>query len=322
MDSRAMSDKDPRPASGPGTSTGTRTTSTNSARVSSVPAVSTGKKHIGQDTRERLLTGECLVPDEMPVRLYEEHIQRYAFASRFCAGKIVLDVACGTGYGSHFLAEAGAKAVFGVDISEDALEYASSHYRRDNLFFMRLDASELPFSDGQFDTVCSFETLEHLSAPRRLVSECRRVLRWSGSLICSTPNRSLTSPLWLPPVNPFHVREFAVSETRGMLAEHFSDVGLWGQDFYDGRRAARLALKFGALQLFALLPGGRRLINRAIRNNLFDRESTPPVAAKSHRQNGAPKRSDNRVLPYQGRPGRGSPRYLVTVARNHYREQR
>lgn len=279
-------------------------------------------KYIAPETMEGLVTGEYLVPDQMPARLYEEHIQRYAFASRLCAGKTVLDVACGTGYGSDLLAEAGARAVLGVDISRDALEYARSHYRRGNLFFVRLDAIDLPFSDGQFDIVCSFETLEHLASPRRLLSECRRVLRSDGSLVCSTPNGSLTSPLRLPPVNPFHVQEFPVSETRSMLAEHFSDIGLWGQDFYGAPGAAGLALKFGALQLLALLPGGRWLVNRAVRGNLLNQNSVRPALVKSRGYQEAPEPSEHRVLPYQDRSDSRSPRYLVAVARNLSQQQR
>jgi len=43
----------------------------------------------------------------------KEHIARYVFASRFCKGMRVLDVACGTGYGSYFLLFQGAKEVVG-----------------------------------------------------------------------------------------------------------------------------------------------------------------------------------------------------------------
>ena len=45
-----------------------------------------------------------------------EHLHRYAMAKDFAAGKVVLDIACGEGYGSAFLAEVAAR-VYGVDIA-------------------------------------------------------------------------------------------------------------------------------------------------------------------------------------------------------------
>ncbi|MHA1665055.1 MAG: class I SAM-dependent methyltransferase, partial [Candidatus Njordarchaeales archaeon] len=68
-------------------------------------------------------------------------------------------MACGDGYGSHFLAIRGAKIVFGVDISEIAVRVAKRYYAHPNVEYIQGDVLNLPFPDNFFDVV-SFETIE------------------------------------------------------------------------------------------------------------------------------------------------------------------
>ena len=51
-----------------------------------------------------------------------EHFARYLFASGLCAGKRVLDIACGSGYGAYILKIMGAAEVIGVDASAEAID--------------------------------------------------------------------------------------------------------------------------------------------------------------------------------------------------------
>ncbi len=71
-------------------------------------------------------TGERFVPGVDSGILEAEHVQRYIFAGEYAKGKSVLDIACGTGYGSSILNKAGATIVTGVDISNEAIEFAIS----------------------------------------------------------------------------------------------------------------------------------------------------------------------------------------------------
>ena len=73
-----------------------------------------------------------------PRSIYMEHLWRYKFAAERTRGRRVLDMACGSGYGSHYLAtQGGAQHVTGVDIDPDAIRYARLRYRQDNLQFRR-----------------------------------------------------------------------------------------------------------------------------------------------------------------------------------------
>lgn len=161
-------------------------------------------------------TGEQFVPEVSSKRMQDDHLQRYRFASRFVADKDILDVACGAGYGSVFLKEhGGAKSVLGVDISSDVVKSAIEKYKRDGVDFAVGDLAN--FNPGRkFDTIVSFETIEHVDDYKSALSNLYNLLNDGGNLIISTPNRPVTSPyartLSDKPRNPYHVREFAVSE--------------------------------------------------------------------------------------------------------------
>ena len=74
-------------------------------------------------------TGERVVPGQVDVDLWNEHIARYAFAARLCRNRRVLDAGCGTGYGSAELA-LNAQLVTGIDVSAEALAYAAENFNR------------------------------------------------------------------------------------------------------------------------------------------------------------------------------------------------
>src|SRR5262245_31216724 len=110
---------------------------------------------------ELTFTGERFVPGAAG-EIWYEHWHRYHFAASLVAGREVLDVACGEGYGSALLARSAAQ-VTGADIAPAAISHARGRYAgQPNLAFCEADCAALPFADGSFDVVVSFETIEHI----------------------------------------------------------------------------------------------------------------------------------------------------------------
>ena len=207
---------------------------------------------------------EFVVPGRSSQDLWRSHFERYRFAADLTPGKKILDLACGSGYGSDYLAEHDAKRVVGGDVSTEALTYATRHFVRPNLSFVKLNAVCLPFPPCSFDAVVSFETVEHVRDSDEFLRECARVLRPEGVFLCSTPMRFAWRPPWVPePLNPFHAREFSLAELRDAIGDHFDDVQLFGQACtrFDGVLARYVAFSSGLLLSF--LPRAGSLSHRA-----------------------------------------------------------
>jgi SAM-dependent methyltransferase len=201
---------------------------------------------------------ERIVPGEAEPGVDALHFKRYDFAAPYCAGRRVLDAGCGVGYGAARLAKEAASVV-GVDVSEDAIAYAQTHYTAPNVSFAAMDVSTLALEDASFDVVCSFETIEHVDDAERVLGELARVLKSDGTLVISTPqvDRTTTSP-----TNPYHHVEFARADFEALLQRHFESVELFGQRRLQTRRH-RLAQRLDVLGLrrrFSFLRGASVLL--------------------------------------------------------------
>jgi SAM-dependent methyltransferase len=87
------------------------------------------------------------------------------------AGESVLDAGCGRGYLAERLTEVSPNVV-GCDIvvGDDLVA-------REGLAFRQGSVERLPFADGEFDTVVSTHTLEHVQRIDLALAELRRVAR-------------------------------------------------------------------------------------------------------------------------------------------------
>lgn len=99
----------------------------------------------------------------------------------------VLDLGCGNGRHAIYFAREGLKAS-GIDVSEQAIEWATEWARRENLTvdFRVGDISKLPYTDGSFDVTVSHGVLDHVPPDLALaaVREVRRVLKPGGLFYC------------------------------------------------------------------------------------------------------------------------------------------
>jgi SAM-dependent methyltransferase len=163
---------------------------------------------------------ERLDPKHFQGKYIVDHYARYCLAAQFVTGKRVLDVACGYGYGSHFLKNAGAAEVVGVDLSEEAIQYARMNYAGDGMTYLVGDAHRVDeLVAGHFDLVVSFETVEHLKTPPQFIRACRAVSRDDATLLFSVPNEAHA-----PPDNEFHQQFFDEDQFRALLEDTFAEV--------------------------------------------------------------------------------------------------
>ncbi len=171
-------------------------------------------------------TGERYLP-EVGGDIELEHRHRYIFAKQFSAGKRVLDIASGEGYGSALLAKSAASVV-GVDISTEAVAHATAKYQAANLEFRLGSCSAIPLADQSVDIVVSFETIEHHIEHHAMMREIKRVLVPGGLLIISSPDKREYSdrPSY---ANSYHLRELYREEFSSLLDAYFKNHRIAGQ---------------------------------------------------------------------------------------------
>jgi len=171
------------------------------------------------------------------------------------AGASVLDVGCGEGVFASELARAGARGV-GVDVAEEPLRRARA---RDPGLEVRLIDGEGPWDlpDAVFDVVWAGEVIEHVVDTAAWLSEVRRVLRSSGSLLLSTPSHGA-------------LKRVRLALSARAWDEHFDPLGDHLR-FYTRSSLSRLMreFRFEQVQIRSAggLPGARRLLlARAVRS--------------------------------------------------------
>jgi SAM-dependent methyltransferase len=173
------------------------------------------------------LTGERTIPGlDVENYWYRRHEVVYQRLARHCAGRDVLEAGCGEGYGADLIA-AVAHRVTAVDYDEATVAHVRTRYPHVEVIHGNL--AELPLPDRSFDVVVNFQVIEHLWDQPQFVRECARVLRPSGLLMMSTPNRITFSPGRDVPINPFHTRELNAAELTALLSDAgFTSVSMSG----------------------------------------------------------------------------------------------
>jgi 2-polyprenyl-3-methyl-5-hydroxy-6-metoxy-1,4-benzoquinol methylase len=157
------------------------------------------------------------------------HLLRYQWAMKTIADQAealnILDVACGSGYGSFMLArENPSSQVTGLDYDPSAIKLAKKTYSLPNLQYQQGDI--LLWSDGsgetQFDCIISFDTLEHIDHREIMLERLVHHLKPAGSFLFSTPcgsNRNDLHPLW-----SYHKIEYSTASLYDFLKRYFKTI--------------------------------------------------------------------------------------------------
>lgn len=166
-------------------------------------------------------------------RRSDGHVSRYVLAASYIRpNDVVLDAACGLGYGTAVLASCSQGSKFiGIDLDEKSAAYANANYAAvyPGLSYQACDATKLSFlADHSIDTVVSFETIEHLPNYNDFLLEVKRVLKPDGRFIGSVPN------LWCDETgndpNPHHFHVFDWKRLEDAISQHFIIDARWAQN--------------------------------------------------------------------------------------------
>jgi len=168
-------------------------------------------------------------PTEFPEQILY-NLARYKFAAGLLKpSDVVLDLACGYGFGTYFLS-CYCQHAYGADINPEVIEVARSRYltsstARDKITFIScFDAEKDDIPEIQ-SVIVSFDTIEHLNDPEKFVKKCLEALPPGGLFICGSPQKKDR-----PDPNPFHISEMTSSEFFGLLDKYSRRVLRFSQN--------------------------------------------------------------------------------------------
>jgi SAM-dependent methyltransferase len=194
---------------------------------------------------------------------------RYLFVAPHVIGS-VLDVGCGRGYGLDVIETKGSVAV-GVDASLDFLRDAKARLTAAPL--VNASGDKLPFASGSFDSIISFDVIEHIDDDRGFLGEIKRIAREDALIAISTPNRLASSGRRDIPLNRFHVREYLSDQLHSLLAGTFSTVTIFGLF----ERAAGNSARTTVSRLVDRIPVRLKYLLPAHIQDLFSVTIRPPL---------------------------------------------
>jgi len=153
------------------------------------------------------------------------HLSIYYFAAQYCENSLVLDAGSGAGYGSAYLADHGAKFVWGVDIGDKAVEFSKQKFQRANLLYQVMDLQDLSgFHDQQFDLIYSSNTLEHVPNVVNFFRSAWRLLKENGKMVITVPPITRDVDWEENNRNIYHLNIWTPRQWYNVLDLYFSEI--------------------------------------------------------------------------------------------------
>lgn len=156
--------------------------------------------------------------------------KRYNFANKYVKGKKVVDIPCGVGWGTSLLKK--ANHIIGIDISEEAIEYAKKYSNKNSEYFVG-NMESINLENNSTDVVICLEGFEHVSKEIgiKFLKECTRILVPNGLLIMTCP---ILNEFGESTGNPYHLYEYPEKELIDILNKNFRILTLERMDGPDG----------------------------------------------------------------------------------------
>lgn len=210
------------------------------------------------------------IPSDNPI--HQRLLSAYHKAKPYIKGTL-LELGCGEGRGVELLAPL-ADSYIGIDKIKAVIDTLKEKYP--DFTFMDGVFPPFPFEDNSFDSIVTFQVIEHVKDDDGFIKEIHRVLKPGGVALITTPNIKMTLSR-----NPWHEREYTADQLITLCRRYFSHVdmkGIAGNEkvlsYHERNRiSVQRIMKFDVLDLQYKLPASLLripydLLNRLNRNKL------------------------------------------------------
>lgn len=204
--------------------------------------------------------------------IHQRLLSAYYEAKPYIKGDL-LELGCGEGRGVELLAPL-ADSYIGIDkikaIIDNLAQKFPDHKFQSKVF------PPFPFEDNSFDTIITFQVIEHVKDDEGFVKEIHRVLKPGGRALITTPNIKMTLSR-----NPWHEREYTADELKALCKKYFEKVEMKGiagnekvMEYHERNRVSvQRIMRFDIFGLQYRLPAGLLripydILNRMNRNKL------------------------------------------------------
>lgn len=217
--------------------------------------------------------------------IHQRLLQAYHLAKPYIKGKL-LELGCGEGRGIAEIAPLADQytAIDKIEPVINRLKLKFPSHRFESGHF-----PPIPFPDNSFDTIVTFQVIEHIKDDKLFLKEIHRILRPGGTALITTPNIKMTLTR-----NPWHIREYTADELTKLCQQYFEKVemkGVAGNEkvmaYYERNKASvEKYTRFDFLDLQHKLPASilrlpYDLLNRLNRNQLH-KQADELVASIHH----------------------------------------
>jgi SAM-dependent methyltransferase len=214
--------------------------------------------------------------------IHQRLLKAYIAAQALIEGD-VLEVGCGEGRGIEELIPL-ADSYIGVDKIGEVIANLKAKYPGGD-FRQAVIPPFLDFENNSFDTIVSFQVIEHIKDDKLFLQEIYRMLKPGGKAIISTPNINHTLSR-----NPWHEREYTPQELIELASGIFDRVeakGIGGSkkvwEYHEAnRKSVQKIMRFDIFDLQHKLPAPilrfpYEILNRLNRNNLYKQQGNTVV---------------------------------------------
>lgn len=216
------------------------------------------------------------IPSDNPI--HQRLLSAYYHAKEYIKGDL-LELGCGEGRGVELLAPL-ASSYIGIDKIKPIVDELKAKYPeyqfQDGVF------PPFPFEDNQFDTIVTFQVIEHIKKDEEFIKEIHRVLKPGGQALITTPNIKMTLSR-----NPWHIREYTADQLENLCKKYFNNVEMKGiagservMEYHEqNRKSVNKIMRFDIFNLQHHLPAPilrkpYEILNRMNRNKLKTGDDT------------------------------------------------